>query len=141
MTIGRRSQRRGCARSPSVKSVREERRLNIDFRQAPAGARTGVEVTELGLGTAPLGETFDVIEEDEARALLAAAWDGGVRYFDTSPWYGKGQAEHRLGRALYRRPREEYVISSKVGRVLRRPLEAGPVPARFRLDRRPRIRA
>ena len=60
------------------------------------GSRTGVMVTELGLGTAPLGETFDVIEEDEARALLSAAWDGGVRYFDTSPWYGKGQAARRL---------------------------------------------
>ncbi len=78
------------------------------------------------MGTAPLGETFDIIEEDEARALLAAAWDGGVRYFDTSPWYGKGQAEHRLGRALYRRPREDYVISSKIGRVLRRPSKPGP---------------
>ena len=96
------------------------------IRRRPLGARTGVEVTELGLGTAPLGETFDVIEEDEARALLDAAWDGGVRYFDTSPWYGKGQAEHRLGRALYRKPRGDYVISSKIGRVLRRPLKAGP---------------
>lgn len=92
----------------------------------PLGRRTGVEVTQLGLGTAPLGETFDLIEEDEARALLATAWDGGVRYFDTSPWYGKGQAEHRLGRALYRAPREEFVISSKVGRVLRRPHGRGP---------------
>ena len=90
------------------------------------GRRTGVMISELGLGTAPLGETFDVIEEDEARALLAAAWDGGVRYLDTSPWYGKGQAEHRLGRALYRRPRDEYVISSKIGRVLRRPSKPGP---------------
>ena len=79
-----------------------------------------------GSAPRPLGETFDVIEEDEARALLAAAWDGGVRYFDTSPWYGKGQAEHRLGRALYRRPREEYVISSKIGRVLQRPSKPGP---------------
>ncbi len=96
------------------------------LRRRPLGARTGVEVSELGLGTAPLGETFDIIEEDEARALLACAWEGGVRYFDTSPWYGKGQAEHRLGRALYRRPREDYVISSKIGRVLRRSLKQGP---------------
>jgi len=49
--------------------------------------RAGVEVTELGLGTAPLGENWDIIEEEEASALLCAAWDGGVRYFDTSPWY------------------------------------------------------
>ena len=88
--------------------------------------RAGVEVTELGFGTAPLGENWDIIEEDEASALLRAAWDGGVRYFDTSPWYGKGQAEHRVGRALYRHPRDEFVISSKIGRLLRRPLKPGP---------------
>jgi D-threo-aldose 1-dehydrogenase len=88
--------------------------------------RTSAEVTELGLGTAPLGDLWDIVDEDEAGALLRAAWDGGVRYFDTSPWYGKGQAEHRVGRALYRKPRNEYAISSKVGRVLRRPLKAGP---------------
>ncbi len=104
--------------------------MSTPFARRKLGARTGVEVTELGLGTAPLGETFDIIEEDEARALLTAAWDGGVRYFDTSPWYGKGQAEHRLGRALYRRPREDYVISSKIGRVLKRPSKPGP----FRRD-------
>ncbi|MDQ0392037.1 aldo/keto reductase [Labrys monachus] len=88
--------------------------------------RAPVSVSELGLGTAPLGDLFDVVEDDEAEALLQAAWDGGIRYFDTSPWYGKGQAEHRVGRALYRRPRGEFVISSKVGRTLRRPLKPGP---------------
>jgi D-threo-aldose 1-dehydrogenase len=88
--------------------------------------RTGVEVTELGLGTAPLGDLFDIIEEDEASALLQEAWDGGIRYFDTSPWYGRGQAEHRVGRALYRKSRDQFVISSKVGRTLRRPLKPGP---------------
>jgi len=88
--------------------------------------RTPVAVTELGLGTAPLGENWDIIEEAEAGALLGAAWDGGVRYFDTSPWYGKGQAEHRVGRAFYRQPRDAFVISSKIGRLLRRPLKSGP---------------
>jgi D-threo-aldose 1-dehydrogenase len=88
--------------------------------------RADIAVTELGLGTAPLGENWDIIAEDEASALLDAAWDGGVRYFDTSPWYGKGQAEHRVGRALYRRPRGDFVVSSKVGRLLRRPLKSGP---------------
>jgi D-threo-aldose 1-dehydrogenase len=84
--------------------------------------RTNVRVTELGLGTAPLGELFDKIADDEAAAIIGAAWDGGVRYFDTSPWYGRGLAEHSLGRALYRKPRDQYVISTKIGRVLRRPL-------------------
>src|SRR5271157_5768908 len=88
--------------------------------------RTSVSVTELGLGTAPLGDLFERIEDGEAAAVIGAAWDGGVRYFDTSPWYGRGQAEHRLGRALYRRKREDVVISTKVGRVLRRPLKPGP---------------
>jgi D-threo-aldose 1-dehydrogenase len=83
--------------------------------------RTNVMVTELGLGTAPLGELFDRIDDDEAAAIISTAWRGGVRYFDTSPWYGRGLAEHTLGRALYRKPRDEYVISTKIGRVLRRP--------------------
>jgi D-threo-aldose 1-dehydrogenase len=84
--------------------------------------RTKVSVTELGLGTAPLGELFDRIDDNEAGGLVAAAWEGGVRYFDTSPWYGRGLAEHTLGRALYRKPRCDYVISTKIGRVLHRPL-------------------
>ena len=83
--------------------------------------RTNVMVTELGLGTAPLGELFERVSDDEAARLIEAAWDGGVRYFDTSPWYGRGLAEHTLGRALYRRPRADFAISTKVGRVLRRP--------------------
>jgi D-threo-aldose 1-dehydrogenase len=88
--------------------------------------RTSAKVTALGLGTAPLGDLFDIVEEDEASALLRRAWEGGVRYFDTSPWYGKGQAEHRVGRAFYREPRDEFVISSKVGRTLHRPFKSGP---------------
>src|SRR5271166_1413084 len=88
--------------------------------------RTNVNLTELGLGTAPLGDLFDRVEDDDAAAVIQCAWEGGARYFDTSPWYGRGQAEHRLGRALYRKPRSEFVISSKIGRLLRRPLKAGP---------------
>jgi D-threo-aldose 1-dehydrogenase len=84
--------------------------------------RADVRVTELGLGTAPLGELFERIDDNEAAGLIAGAWEGGVRYFDTSPWYGRGLAEHTLGRALYLKPRGDYVISTKIGRVLRRPL-------------------
>ncbi len=89
--------------------------------------RTGVSVTELGLGTAPLGELFNRVEDDEAEAIVRTALDGGVRYFDTSPWYGRGLSEHRLGRALYRRDRGDVVISTKIGRLLRRPIKAGPI--------------
>ena len=89
--------------------------------------RAKVSVSELGLGTAPLGDLFDRLDDDEAAAIVRAAWDGGARYFDTSPWYGRGQSEHRLGRALYRKPRGDFVLSTKVGRVLRRPLKEGPI--------------
>ena len=88
--------------------------------------RTGVSLTEIGLGTAGLGDLFDKVDDEEAAEMIAAALDGGIRYFDTSPWYGRGQSEHRLGRALYRKPREDYVLSTKIGRLLKRPLKPGP---------------
>ena len=81
--------------------------------------RTDVALTQLGLGGAGLGDLFDVVDDTDAGATLQAAWDAGIRYYDTSPWYGRGQSEHRFGRALYRRPRNEYVISTKVGRLFR----------------------
>ncbi|MGA3402533.1 MAG: aldo/keto reductase [Acetobacteraceae bacterium] len=81
--------------------------------------RTDIELTQLGLGGAGLGDLFDVVEDADAGATLQAAWDAGIRYYDTSPWYGRGQSEHRFGRALYRRPRAEYVLSTKVGRLFR----------------------
>ena len=81
--------------------------------------RTNLEVTQLGLGGAGLGDLFDVVEDADANATLQAAWDAGIRYYDTSPWYGRGQSEHRFGRALYRRPRADYVLSTKVGRLFR----------------------
>jgi D-threo-aldose 1-dehydrogenase len=81
--------------------------------------RTGVHVTELGLGGAPLGDLFVRLSDEEADAVLRAAWDAGVRYFDTAPLYGHGQSEHRVGRFLRTKPREELVLSTKVGRVLR----------------------
>jgi D-threo-aldose 1-dehydrogenase len=73
---------------------------------------------KLGFGTAPLGNMFRDIPEDEARATVDAAWNDGIRYFDNAPFYGAGLAELRLGEALAARPREDYVISTKVGRVI-----------------------
>lgn len=81
--------------------------------------RTEVALTQLGLGGAGLGDLFDIVDDRDADATLRAAWDAGIRYFDTSPWYGRGQSEHRFGRALYRRPRADFVLSTKVGRVFR----------------------
>jgi D-threo-aldose 1-dehydrogenase len=73
----------------------------------------------LGLGGAPLGNLFAVVSEGDARALVDAAWASGCRSFDTAPHYGHGLSERRLGDALRRRPRDDFVLSSKVGRVLR----------------------
>lgn len=73
----------------------------------------------LGFGGAPLGNMFDVVDDDTADTALVAAWDSGVRYFDTAPHYGSGLSEHRFGRALRRFPREAFTLSTKVGRLLR----------------------
>lgn len=72
----------------------------------------------LGFGTAPLGNMFRDIPEDEALATVEAAWNAGTRYFDTAPLYGAGLSEIRLGKALAKHKREEYVLSTKVGRVI-----------------------
>ena len=78
----------------------------------------GVTVTRVGLGTAPLGNMFTELTDADADATVTAAWEAGIRFFDTAPFYGHGLAERRLGRALRARPRDAYVLSSKVGRVL-----------------------
>jgi D-threo-aldose 1-dehydrogenase len=75
-------------------------------------------LTELALGGGPLGNLFYAVTDEQAHATVAAAWDAGVRYFDTAPFYGLGLAERRLGAALRDRRRGEYVVSTKVGRVL-----------------------
>ncbi|MFE4519992.1 aldo/keto reductase [Kitasatospora sp. NPDC056783] len=73
---------------------------------------------KLGFGTAPLGNMYRAIPDDEAAATIEAAWQHGIRSFDTAPSYGAGLAEERLGRALATRPRDSYVVSTKVGRVI-----------------------
>jgi D-threo-aldose 1-dehydrogenase len=80
--------------------------------------RSQVEVTELSFGGAAVGNLFAKVSEAQARAAIDAAWDGGIRTFDTAPHYGLGLSERRLGRALRSRPRPDYVISTKVGRIL-----------------------
>ena len=80
---------------------------------------SGVQVTTLGLGTAQLGDLYDTMTQDRATVIVDAAWDAGIRYFDTAPHYGLGLAEKRLGHALRSRPRTQYVLGSKVGRLLR----------------------
>lgn len=72
----------------------------------------------LGLGGAPLGNLFSALGDDAAQALVQQAWQGGCRTFDTAPHYGNGLSEHRLGRALRRTPTPDFVLSTKVGRLL-----------------------
>lgn len=96
----------------------------------------------LGLGTSPLGNLYTEVSDREARAVVDAAWESGVRIFDTAPHYGLGLAERRLGAALKDRPRDEFVLSTKVGRLLvPDPSGAGrldddgfAVPARWRRE-------
>jgi D-threo-aldose 1-dehydrogenase len=79
---------------------------------------TEVALTELGFGTSRLGNLYAATDDDTADAAVDAAWAAGIRYFDTAPHYGLGLAEHRLGKALADRPRDEFVVSTKVGRLL-----------------------
>jgi D-threo-aldose 1-dehydrogenase len=78
----------------------------------------GIAVSELGFGGASVGNLHRVTGDEEALGAIDAAWDGGVRYFDTAPHYGLGLSERRLGAGLAKRPRDEYMVSTKVGRLL-----------------------
>ena len=80
----------------------------------------------IGFGSAPLGNMFRDIPEDEARQTVDAAWDSGIRYFDTAPLYGAGLAEFRLGEALKDHRREEFVLLTKVGRVVLDEIDTAP---------------
>src|SRR5688572_21422648 len=92
------------------------------FETRPLG-RTGVSVTRLGFGGATLGDPSEVIAEAQADLTIEAAYAAGIGHFDTSPWYGNGKSEHRLGRVLRTKPRESFVLTTKIGRVYFRPAE------------------
>ncbi|MGO1199527.1 MAG: aldo/keto reductase [Brachybacterium sp.] len=80
---------------------------------------SALELPPLGFGAAQLGNLYRVTTEEEADGAVAGAWDAGIRYFDTAPHYGIGTSERRLGARLSAYPREEYLVSTKVGRLLR----------------------
>ncbi|MFG2430702.1 aldo/keto reductase [Streptomyces sp. NPDC048590] len=92
------------------------------MRRSRLGHST-VEITELSFGAAAIGNLFTEVDPEEAAATVAAAWDEGVRHFDTAPHYGLGLSERRLGEALRDKPRHAYTVSTKVGRLL------DPLPA------------
>ena len=83
-----------------------------------AVGRTGVHVSELGFGAASIGNLYKVVPDEDAAAVVEAAWESGVRYFDTAPHYGLGLAERRLGAVLAGHPRGEFTVSTKVGRLI-----------------------
>ena len=80
--------------------------------------RSSVTVTPLGFGGASIGNLYKQVSDDEAAAVVDAAWHAGIRYFDTAPHYGLGRSEQRLGATLRRLPRASYTVSTKVGRLL-----------------------
>lgn len=97
--------------------------------------------TRIGLGGVAIGNGFAACSDEQATATLAAAWEAGVRYFDTSPWYGLGLSERRFGQYLGRQPADVRTLSSKVGRLLTAtagPLQEtmwdDPAPFRYRYD-------
>lgn len=91
--------------------------------------RSAVHVTELSFGAAALGNLYTPVNDAAARLTVDTAWDAGIRSFDTAPHYGLGLSERRLGEALRRRPRAEYTVSTKVGRILDPlPVPPGGVP-------------
>jgi D-threo-aldose 1-dehydrogenase len=94
--------------------------------------KTRLEVTTLGLGGAPMGGFRATISDAEAVGLTNDAYDLGVRYFDTSPFYGYGRSELRMGAALREKPREDYVLSTKIGRIMHAMKPGEPKPPEFR---------
>ncbi len=84
--------------------------------KAPSGAT--ISFTELGFGTAPIGNLYKAVDPEEAQKTLEAAWKAGIRYYDTAPLYGLGLSETRLNRFLFGKKRKDYVLSTKVGRLL-----------------------
>jgi D-threo-aldose 1-dehydrogenase len=104
--------------------------------------RGGLPLTRMGMGCAPIGGLYQPVGDAEARAALDGAWEIGLRYFDTAPFYGYTLSEHRVGAALRERPRDQFTISSKVGRLMRpdagvRPGDDGfaaPLPFRPHYD-------
>lgn len=101
------------------------------FEAVPLGG-TGVSVTRLGFGAASIGGLFTPVADEDAVEVVRRAWDLGIRYFDVAPLYGYGAAERRLGVGLAGRPRDAYVVSTKVGRLVR---DVGVIPPGADRDR------
>jgi len=97
---------------------KQKDRIMLKRRIFQKGKTKDLSLTEIGFGTAPLGNLYKAISDSDASSTLEAAWDLGVRYYDTAPLYGLGLSETRLNRFLRTKPRNEYVLSTKVGRLM-----------------------
>jgi D-threo-aldose 1-dehydrogenase len=97
----------------------------MDHTQRDYVGPRSLQLTKLGYGGAPIGNLNTSVTDAAAHSAMQAAWQAGIRYFDTAPWYGLGLSEHRVGRFLRDKPKAEYVLSTKVGRLLR------PWPPRY----------
>jgi D-threo-aldose 1-dehydrogenase len=105
--------------------------------------RTDLYLPAIGLGTATIGDMRGAIPEAQALSTVEAAWAAGISFYDTAPWYGRGKSELRLGAVLRPKPRNDYVLTTKVGRTLHRPSDPrafaasmtdGSLPIEFRFD-------
>ena len=92
--------------------------MQLKTRRWDRGGKGPLDLTELGFGTAPLANLYRAVSDEAAQDVLDCAWDSGIRHFDTAPLYGLGLAETRLNRFLRGKPRDAYVLSTKVGRLL-----------------------
>ena len=117
------------ANSYSLASAEETNMTTLKRRKV---GKTKLEVTELGLGGAPMGGFRATITDAEAIKLTDDGYDAGIRYFDTSPYYGYGRSELRMGAALREKPRDSYVLSTKIGRVMHAMKPGEKPPANFR---------
>lgn len=107
---------------------------------SPVGT-TSLTITRLGFGAAEIGGLYSAVSDEAAEAIVRHAWDLGIRYFDVAPFYGFGQAERRMGRALRGYPRDEFVLSTKVGRLIRPVDEPGVEPGTANFEGVPPLRA
>ena len=92
----------------------------VDSRQVGS---TGLRLPPMGFGAAHLGGMYSRVDGSVARQTLQAAWNGGIRYYDTAPFYGLGLSEHRVGDFLLDQPRGEFLLTTKIGRILHRPAD------------------
>jgi D-threo-aldose 1-dehydrogenase len=109
----------GTLAAPSLVTAATDSKGDNRMAQANRATQLFKPQFRFGLGGVPLGNEFNKVTDDDAEATLEAAWSAGVRYFDVAPWYGFGLSERRFGHFLHNKPRGEYVLSSKVGKLFK----------------------